>query len=191
MPATAEVSRADLRYFKSVSDFMFEELARARGREQRLKPVGTWGLIAAVLGNSSNRAAFQRKIWSAEAAPLTEARRLAMQSVAADKKALVTATGALNNLTARLDALDRALLPPRREIEKLQQSIASVRAALGDRVADESFFAREHRELHLASAWMPDALQRKREDLFVAAMAVHKAFIDVAAAKVLHTSGSS
>jgi superfamily I DNA and/or RNA helicase len=37
-----------------------------------------------------------------------------------------------------------------------------------------------------ASPWMPDNLQRKREDLFVAALAVHRAFIDASAQKVLH-----
>ena len=40
--------------------------------------------------------------------------------------------------------------------------------------------------MHRASPWLPDSLQRKREDLFVAALAVHRAFIDVSAQKVLH-----
>lgn len=43
---------------------------------------------------------------------------------------------------------------------------------------------------NLASPWVPDRIHRKREDLFIAAMEVHKGFIDAAAQKILHNVGA-
>ena len=51
---------------------------------------------------------------------------------------------------------------------------------------DGDFFACGHKAVNLASPWISDRLQRKREDLFIAALAVHRAFIDASAQKVLH-----
>jgi superfamily I DNA and/or RNA helicase len=53
-------------------------------------------------------------------------------------------------------------------------------------VVDAAFFAKGHEASNLASPWLPDSLHRKREDMFIAALAVHRAFIDASAQKVLH-----
>lgn len=47
----------DLRYFKTVSDRL------ARGRDDQSEADETWGMIAAVLGNASNRYAFREAFW--------------------------------------------------------------------------------------------------------------------------------
>jgi len=57
---------------------------------------------------------------------------------------------------------------------------------LKDRLVDEQFFAQEHKASNLAAPWIPDSLHRKREDLFIASMNVHRAFIDASAQKILH-----
>jgi hypothetical protein len=64
------------------------------------------------------------------------------------------------------------------------------RPALGARIVDDALFAQGHEHAHKASPWMPDSLQRKREDLFQAALDVHRAFIDVAARRVYHNLGA-
>jgi superfamily I DNA and/or RNA helicase len=56
----------------------------------------------------------------------------------------------------------------------------------GERLVDAAFFARGHEAANLAAPWIPDSLHRKREELFIAALAVHRAFIDAAAREVLH-----
>lgn len=67
LPAAKAVGRtqAELGYFKSVSDLLHGP--RSDGAEDEdgapPEPVETWGLIAAVLGNRSNRAAFQQRFW--------------------------------------------------------------------------------------------------------------------------------
>ena len=56
-------------------------------------------------------------------------------------------------------------------------------------MVDERFFDQGHEGWNLASPWVPDKLHRKREDLFAAALGVHRAFIDVAAQKISHNIG--
>jgi hypothetical protein len=124
--------------------------------------------------------------WSMQQTPLAEAKHETARGVAAGKKALLEATTTLAVLSDRLRTLDGALLKPRRKIAKLTQSIDPWRSVLAERLVDEQFFARSHESLNLSSAWLPDSLQRKREELFAAAMAVHKAFIDASAQKMLH-----
>jgi hypothetical protein len=51
-----------------------------------------------------------------------------------------------------------------------EQIVARERAALGSRLVDKQFFERRHGEKHLTHPWGSDALNRKREDLFAAAL---------------------
>ena len=57
----------------------------------------------------------------------------------------------------------------------------AVRAALGDRVMDRNFAAAGHAEQQLRTPWFDEHGHRLRDDLFVAAMQLHRAFIDGAA----------
>lgn len=52
-----------LNYFKSVSDCVFSGNTGSEGDDSPAEPVETWGLIAAVMGNAANRAAFQKTFW--------------------------------------------------------------------------------------------------------------------------------
>jgi hypothetical protein len=61
------------------------------------------------------------------------------------------------------------------------QAIDGAVAISGLRFADAAFFDRPDTELLRDSPWMSDEINRLREDLFVAAMNVHKAFVDAAA----------
>jgi hypothetical protein len=54
----------------------------------------------------------------------------------------------------------------------------------------DELFARGRDDLHLCAPWVSDSLNRKREDLFVAALAVHRAFIDASAHMVYHNLGA-
>ena len=69
LPATNAIGRdaAEVAYFKSISDFVFRRRENANARhgadEISPEPVETWGLVAAVLGNARNRAAFHQSFW--------------------------------------------------------------------------------------------------------------------------------
>ena len=78
----------------------------------------------------------------------------------------------LTKLYADRDANDAALRPWRRR--------------LGDRLIDAAFFERGPKTWNLGTPWVTDDLHRKREDLFVAAMMTHRAFINAAPGPFLH-----
>jgi hypothetical protein len=69
LPATKAIGRTtdESNYFKSISDLVHgpRETADGDGDNDEVTPdpVETWGLIAAVLGNAKNRAAFQQSFW--------------------------------------------------------------------------------------------------------------------------------
>jgi hypothetical protein len=99
---------------------------------------------------------------------------------------LAEANAAQNAVAENLRNAEERLAIARQRVAQLSATIDAVRRMLGERLIDEDFFARGHEGVHRASPWMPENLQRKREDLFIAAMAAHRAFIDASAQKVLH-----
>jgi AAA domain len=92
----------------------------------------------------------------------------------------------VKSLAKVLDAAEKSLAEIQQKIATLAKSVDTHRKTLGDRIVDEAFFKRGHKAWNLESPWLPDSLHKKREDLFIASMAVHKAFIDSSAQKVLH-----
>ncbi len=66
LPEETAVSHAHgrVQYFRSISDAVHGQRQR-QGKQEELapEPVRTWGLIAAVLGNKSNRSAFWEALW--------------------------------------------------------------------------------------------------------------------------------
>jgi hypothetical protein len=77
----------------------------------------------------------------------------------------------------------------RSTLSALQATIEPHRQVLGERLVDEEFFQQEHERWNLISPWVQDTLHRKREELFAAALELHRAFIDVSAQKILHNLG--
>ena len=67
-----------------------------------------------------------------------------------------------------------------------QEQIGRHQRANGNNALDETFFSKPHATVQLTAPWLPKALRQKREDLFVAALAVQRAFVDASAQKVLH-----
>lgn len=74
--------------------------------------------------------------------------------------------------------------------EKARIIIDKARKVLGVRIIDEEFFARSHQERQLTSPWLNASLHRVRDDLFVASINLHKAFIDAAAKPLRHNLGA-
>ncbi len=74
----------------------------------------------------------------------------------------------------------------------LENQLADIRRhgkGLETHIIDEAFFLQPHDKKHLTTPWLPAGLQRKREQLFIASLAVQRAFIDVAADKFLTNLG--
>lgn len=126
------------------------------------------------------------KRWSNTNAPLVKAGADATDRVQACEQALSEAMAALNALIDNIHEEEESLVPLRQQVAKLSQNVEAQRRILGDRLVDDDLFARGHEALNLTAPWIPDRLHRQREDLFIAALAVHRAFIDASAQKVLH-----
>jgi hypothetical protein len=124
--------------------------------------------------------------WSRANAVLVSAEATAATLFGTAERDLAEAKAAQDAVCEDLRIAEEGLASTRQRLAQLSESVDALRRLLGERLIDEGFFARGHECVNCASPWLPDSLQRKREDLFVAALAVHRAFIDVSAQKVLH-----
>jgi hypothetical protein len=73
--------------------------------------------------------------------------------------------------------------------QNAKKSLDQWRKRLGDRMIDETFAMRGHAEQHLLAPWFDAEANRLRDDVFVAAMDLHKAFVDAAAKPLRHNLG--
>jgi len=60
----------------------------------------------------------------------------------------------------------------------------------GVRLADDAFFAQPRKSLQLGTPWYPAVAQQARDEVFIAAMALHRAFLDAAAKPLRHNLGA-
>jgi hypothetical protein len=102
---------------------------------------------------------------------------------------LSDAVVAQDSLIADIREKEANLVVLRQQVAKLSQNIEIQRRALSDRLVDDDLFARGHEALNLTVPWISERIHRQRENLFIAALAVHRAFIDASAQKVLHNLG--
>ena len=71
-------------------------------------------------------------------------------------------------------------------LEQERKTYADLETRLGSIFVDEAFFEKDHRARQMAVPWLNERAARLRCDLFEAAMAVHKAFVDAAAKPIRH-----
>ncbi|RWR25674.1 DNA helicase [Sinirhodobacter populi] len=129
------------------------------------------------------------KTWSASQQTLSATLQQSARLAKAAGEALDLATTALGKAQSQLQQLDREIYDKRQSVSQLDAAAAVARKRLGDRVIDGPFFEQEHEAIHLTAPWLPDDVHRMREDLFAAALAVHKAFIDASAHRLQHNLG--
>lgn len=127
--------------------------------------------------------------WRAVYSPL----EAALASAEAQVETAASAQQAAENSLQQAEAAHRLehakLAEAQAALSALERSIDVHRQRLGHRLVDESFFQQNHERWNLASPWLPDEVHGKREDLFAAALNLHRAFIDVAAQKITHNLG--
>ncbi|HEY1082134.1 MAG TPA: DEAD/DEAH box helicase, partial [Prosthecobacter sp.] len=69
---------------------------------------------------------------------------------------------------------------------KTLHKVQEARSSHGVILTDESFWEQGHGDRHTATPWFPEKAQRARDELFIAAIQLHKAFIDAAARPIRH-----
>jgi len=85
-----------------------------------------------------------------------------------------------------LQQKESSLQLARSEHEKTKRRIVEAQEKYGAVVADSAFFEKHPRELHQATPWFHADGQRVRDEVFVAAVALHRAFVDAAAKPLRH-----
>jgi hypothetical protein len=128
--------------------------------------------------------------WQSVHAPLATALADMQERCADATAASISAKQAVRQAEAAWRSVNEALAAAQAAQSALERAIDPHRQRLGDRLVDDQFFARGHERWNVASPWLPDVVHRKREDLFAAALELHRAFIDVAAQKVAHNLGA-
>ena len=71
-----------------------------------------------------------------------------------------------------------------------RRAIEAARERLGDRLLDAKFFERDHESRQLTVPWLDDAQQRLRDEVLIAAVQLHRAFLDAAAKPLRHNLGA-
>lgn len=76
------------------------------------------------------------------------------------------------------------------EHQQAKQRLADAQQKDGIILVDKAFFQLAHSERHQKTPWFPPAAQRLRDEVFISAMALHRAFIDAAAKPLRHNLGA-
>lgn len=136
---------------------------------------------------------FRLSKWRAWRSALVEARTILEAPLAATAEGKTLPAPLLD----RLDRWSRLGDPPSPEGQQIFDALSSVVAAvavrrqeIGARFVDRTFFDQAHEDLHKATPWLNEVSQRRRDQVFVAAMELHKAFIDAAARPIRHNIGA-
>ena len=74
--------------------------------------------------------------------------------------------------------------------QQANQRLVDAQQKHGVILADDAFFSLEHGKRHQATPWFSPSTQRLRDEVFISAMAMHRAFIDAAAKPLRHNLGA-
>jgi len=138
------------------------------------------GWLARLFGTRRWRA------WAGERAKLltAEAQRASRQADIERQVAQgeAAASSAARELASARQALDLA----RAQLAEVQRPISAAREVAGTAFPDSQFWERAHSELHRSTPWLGTEVQRRRDELFKAAIELHMAFIGAAAKPIRH-----
>jgi len=106
-------------------------------------------------------------------------------------------THAIQNIEKAVDLLRKSLNDAEtkyatvsNKCAELEKPIQEARTILGPHLIDEEFFGLSHEKKHILSPWCDKVAQRARDNVFVEAMRLHKAFTDAAAKPLRHNLGA-
>jgi hypothetical protein len=125
------------------------------------------------------------KAWKAEDVELTRALSVARQQLRMADETCLKARREHEAFAPDCERTHQAHLAAKVTLDNQLEDIRRRGQGLEANIIDESFFDKSHDEKHLTAPWLPASLRRKREQLFMASLAVQKAFIDAAADRFL------
>jgi hypothetical protein len=97
---------------------------------------------------------------------------------------------AMHDSELALESAEKAYRKAANRFAKAKKEISEAHRIIGSHLIDGRFFKLPHTEKHIVSPWCNEEVQRMRDDVFIAAMHMHKAFIDAAAKPLRHNLGA-
>lgn len=169
----ADRALADARRRRDAASSGLQDHGRSRpgllGRLFRTSRFRLWRTEEAARGDALRRAGRELDRVAAVAAEAQRRLEQAESAVSKTEAGLKTAAGHLEAATLVVDA---------------------ARAKLGPRFVDDAFHALDHHQRHRLAPWLDGDAHRVRDDVFIAAMALHRAFVDAAAKPLRHNLGA-
>lgn len=115
------------------------------------------------------------------------------QELKSRKNLFISAQAVVEQLLSKIKKLEQenavrqqTIINLQNNMEQCNHYIESYRSKLGNRLIEDNTFFADHQGYNLCSPWLPNELHKKREQLFMLAMDLHKAFINASARKILH-----
>ncbi len=157
----------------------FERAKEVYSRHQTDKP----GLLSRISRSNTARLWLETETW------LVANRKQAESAKIKALQAQTTCQQRLTRATIHRQEEERTAAAKSEHLAEVERLIQKARLQLGQRFVDDSFLSRPHSQKHKETPWIDDSTQRLRDDVFSAAIALHRAFIDAAAKPLRHNLG--
>jgi len=132
----------------------------------------------------------EAKAWAEEAAVWRRPLDLAAKELTVLEDDIKKTERARSLAAAKAQVFEMGLERERGQLSARSQLITEHRTRLSGRMIDEEKFQEGHVSWNQSTPWVTEAVNAKRENLFIAALALHRAFIDAAASRILHNLGA-
>lgn len=129
------------------------------------------------------------RVWSQELQLASERADQANESKLSAEQKCLTWQRELKRIQNSISELKTKFVSLKADSDRYKSELTRVRSILGGIQIDESYFSLSHRDRQLASPWLGSEASRIRDELFEAAIRLHRAFIDAAAKPLRHNLG--
>ncbi|HEY3568411.1 MAG TPA: AAA domain-containing protein [Thermoanaerobaculia bacterium] len=175
------------------------QAAEERARSLHAEAQGYWSSAEARLAEHDRRRpgwlarlfrTRSAREWQAARAPLAAGYEQAQTAFSRSGQELAQAEKAHQESASRSRSAESLWIAAADRYREARHEVQTWRDRLGDRFIDDDFWEREHADKQKTPPWLNAGQQRLRDDVFMAAMALHRAFIDAAAKPLRHNLGA-
>jgi hypothetical protein len=173
---TARVALADAQARASHAKAFSSQVSAELRQHRQRRP----GLFARLFGSRQYRS------WQDGESSLLEKTNSAARGLDASDAAAARARQNVESSAAHLVKLETTLADCQKRYDLFRAAIETARSKLGPSFADQEFWQRPHESFQISTAWLDAETQRLRDEAFVAAFDLHRAFIGGAAKQIRH-----